>query len=83
MKKLTHLSFLATSVLLVLLSSANANAGGMKCGDGKCGSSMKEADTNAGADKTESMKEMKCGSGKCESMKANVPSDTNTTHENK
>ncbi|MFA6192278.1 MAG: hypothetical protein WC665_07980 [Sulfurimonas sp.] len=78
MKKLTPLSLLASSALLVLLSSANASAG-MKCEDGKCGSAMKEANTNSGADKKESMKGMKCGSGKCGSMKATAPSDTNTT----
>ncbi len=79
MKKLTPLSFIVASALLVLLSSANAVAGGMKCEEGKCGSAMKEAATKSGEDKKESMKEMKCGSGKCGSMKANVPSDTNTT----
>ncbi|MCX6075755.1 MAG: hypothetical protein NTW78_02590 [Campylobacterales bacterium] len=78
MKKLTPFSLLATSVLLILLSGTSASAG-MKCGDGKCGSSMKEAATNSGEDKKESMKEMKCGSGKCGSMKATAPSDTNTT----
>ncbi|MDO8454429.1 MAG: hypothetical protein Q7S59_07665 [Sulfurimonas sp.] len=83
MKKLTPLSLLATSALLVLLSTASVSAGGMKCGDGKCGSSMKEAVTKSSEDKKESMKEMKCGSGKCGSMKANVPSDTNSTQDNK
>ncbi|MFA6138535.1 MAG: hypothetical protein WC667_10660 [Sulfurimonas sp.] len=79
MKKLTPLSFIAASALFVLLSTASAIAGGMKCGDGKCGSAMKEAATKSDEDKKESMKEMKCGSGKCESMKANVSGDTNTT----
>jgi uncharacterized low-complexity protein len=75
MKKFTLVSLLATSAFLVLFSSINVSADGMKCGSGKCGNSMKEPNT----DKKESVQAMKCGSGNCGNTKKTPLNDANTT----
>jgi len=75
MKKLNIAALLFGAILMLGLGATSASAEGMKCGAGKCGSSMKvPASENkgsttvmkCGSDKKASVK---CGTGKCGSDK--------------
>jgi uncharacterized low-complexity protein len=72
MKKFNLAALLFGAMLFISLGATTASAEGMKCGAGKCGSSMKKPATKCGADKKASTKcggekkaAMKCGAGKC------------------
>ena len=77
MKKLNIAAMLVGATLFTGLGAVSLSASDMKCGAGKCGSSMekpgkKEMKCGAGkcgdgkkAEKKEKKKAMKCGTGKC------------------
>jgi len=69
MKKLNIASLLLGAALFTTLGAVNLSASDMKCGAGKCGSSMEKPAKKCGAgkcgDAKKAKKAMKCGSGKC------------------
>ena len=67
MSKLKLSTLLLGAMLFLGLGSTSLSADGMKCGAGKCGSSMNK-DAKKDAKKCaskETKKAMKCGAGKC------------------
>ena len=59
MKRLNLATLLLGAVLFLGLGATTASAEGMKCGAGKCGSSMKKPASKCGGDKA-----VKCGGEK-------------------
>ena len=70
MKKLNIAAMLLGATLFTGLGAVSLSASDMKCGAGKCGSSMekpakKAGEGKCGAQKKAMKKGMKCGDGKC------------------
>ena len=71
MRKLNLTALLLGAALFTGLGVTSASAEGMKCGAGKCGSSMSQPSKKCGAEKKASAKcgaekkAKKCGAGKC------------------
>ncbi|WP_373001628.1 hypothetical protein [Sulfurimonas sp.] len=66
MKKLNLAALLFGAMLFLGLGATAASAEGMKCGAGKCGSSMKQPATKCGGEKEKTMRNNsdKCGGEK-------------------
>jgi uncharacterized low-complexity protein len=72
MKKLNLATLLLGAMLFLGLGATTASAESMKCGAGKCGSSMKKPASKCGGEKkaaskcgSEKKSAAKCGAGKC------------------
>ena len=59
MKKLNHMALLLGAGLFLSMGTTTLSASDMKCGAGKCGSSMKKPASKCGGDKA-----TKCGASK-------------------
>ena len=73
MKKLNIVAMLLGATLFTGLGAVSLSASDMKCGAGKCGSSMEKKEkkekkcgaSKCGDSKKAEKKEKKCGTGKC------------------
>jgi uncharacterized low-complexity protein len=70
MKKLNFAALLLGAILFLGLGATSASAAeDMKCGAGKCGSSMKKDASKCGAEKKAEQKATKCGGEKKDASK--------------